>query len=162
RAATTTRMLAKVRRGMGTSVRNESGPRQYIRSPADDRRRRLIPNHSRGPTVNDHDRFLREHRDLTRRYFLGLLAGSAVAGIALGDDDPGAKALAAAIDKIEPHFTPPADFRDVSRGSPVPHSLSDEKKRKAGLTRETWKLEVISDPDNPAKLGKQLTAKDGT
>jgi DMSO/TMAO reductase YedYZ molybdopterin-dependent catalytic subunit len=40
--------------------------------------------------------------------------------------------------------------------------LSDEQKRKVGLTRETWKLEVVSDPDNPASLRRQLTQKEGT
>src|SRR6185436_13827516 len=53
-------------------------------------------------------------------------------------------------------------FRDVSRGKPVPHSLPDEKKSEVGLTRETWKLEVISDPQNAPRLGKQLTKADGT
>ena len=38
----------------------------------------------------------------------------------------------------------------------------DAKKKEVGLTRETWKLEVISDPENPATLGKPLTKKDGT
>ena len=33
--------------------------------------------------------------------------------------------------------------------SPLPHSLPEEKKREVGLTRETWKLEVISDPEQP-------------
>jgi len=51
------------------------------------------------------------------------------------------------------HFLPIAlQFRDVSRGKPLPHSLSEEEKRKVGLTRQTWKLEVISDPDNPATV----------
>ena len=50
----------------------------------------------------------------------------------------------------------------MSRGKPMPHSLPDEKKKEVGLTRETWKLEVISDPENPVKLGKQLTKSDGT
>ena len=44
----------------------------------------------------------------------------------------------------------------------MPHSLPDDKKREVGLTRETWKLEVISDPDNPAKLGRELTSQEGT
>ena len=57
---------------------------------------------------------------------------------------------------------PPADFRDVSRGKPLPHRCPEEKRTQVGLTRETWKLEVISDPENPATLGKQLTKKDGT
>lgn len=104
--------------------------------------------------------FLREHRDLTRRYFLGLLAGSALAGAGQSAKDE--KPLAAALEKLEPFFTPPEDFRDVSRGKPVPHSLNEAKRREVGLTRETWKLEVISDPDHPAKLGKTFTKKDET
>jgi len=70
--------------------------------------------------------------------------------------------LAKAIESLEPYFTPQEKFRDVSRGKPLPHSLSDEKKRAVGLTRETWKLEVVADPDNPAKLRNPLTKKDGT
>jgi DMSO/TMAO reductase YedYZ molybdopterin-dependent catalytic subunit len=70
--------------------------------------------------------------------------------------------LVEAIEKIEPYFTPPARFRDVSRGTPLPHSLPEAKKREAGLTRETWKLEVVADPAHPPKLGKQLTKKAGT
>jgi len=50
----------------------------------------------------------------------------------------------------------------VSHGKPLPHSLPDEKKREVGLTRETWTLEVVSDPDNPARLGRQLTKADGS
>jgi DMSO/TMAO reductase YedYZ molybdopterin-dependent catalytic subunit len=66
------------------------------------------------------------------------------------------------LDKLEPFFTPQGDFRDVSRGKPVPHTLPDDKKREVGLTRDTWRLEVVSDPDNPATLGTQLTKADGT
>ena len=54
------------------------------------------------------------------------------------------------------------NFRDVSRGNPLPHSLSDDKKREVGLTRETWRLEVVSDPENPAKLGRQLTKQNNS
>jgi DMSO/TMAO reductase YedYZ molybdopterin-dependent catalytic subunit len=63
---------------------------------------------------------------------------------------------------MEPYFTPPREFRDVSRGKPVPHTLPEEKKREVGLTRDTWKLEVVSDPEHPAMLGRQLTKSDGT
>ena len=59
--------------------------------------------------------------------------------------------------KLGPYFTPQKDFRDISRGKPVPHSLDENAKRRAGLTRETWKLEVISDPENPVKMGNPLT-----
>jgi DMSO/TMAO reductase YedYZ molybdopterin-dependent catalytic subunit len=114
--------------------------------------------------MNDIERFLSEHARLTRRFFLG--AGAAGAA-ALTMTPPATSAerapeLAAAIDKLEPFFTPQASFRDVSRGKPLPHSLPEEKRREVGLTRETWKLEVISDPENPAKLGRQLMKADGT
>jgi DMSO/TMAO reductase YedYZ molybdopterin-dependent catalytic subunit len=113
------------------------------------------------------ERFLLEHQELTRRHFIRMgVAGAAVAGlwplaIGAGADSP-APELARAIENLEPYFTPQGKFRDVSRGKPLPHSLSDEKKRKVGLTRETWKLEVVSDPDNPAKIRSPLTHKDGT
>ncbi len=114
--------------------------------------------------MNDPERFLAEHLKLTRRFFLrtgaACLAGGSVA--AVGTAAPPAPALAKVLAKLEPYFTPPADFRDVSRGRPLPHSLPEPKKREVGLTRETWKLEVLSDPDNPATLGKQFTKKAGT
>jgi DMSO/TMAO reductase YedYZ molybdopterin-dependent catalytic subunit len=114
------------------------------------------------------DRFLVEHAALSRRYFLSLgSAGvAALAAAPLSANPTVATArdpqLQAAIDALESWLTPVAQFRDVSRGTPIPHSLPDEKKQEVGLTRETWKLEVISDPDNPAKLGKELTIADGT
>lgn len=111
------------------------------------------------------DRFLRQHAGLTRRYFLGLgaagtaaLAASHLAGAA----EPQDERLQAAIDQLESWLTPPDQFRDVSRGQPIPHTLPPERRSEVGLTRETWKLEVISDPDNPARLGKSLTIADGT
>src|SRR5262249_20750003 len=100
--------------------------------------------------------------ELTRRSFLR--AGAAVAGLTVADvraDSPSPE-LAKAIEKIEPYFTAPDDFQDVSRGKPLPHSIPLEKKKEVGLTRETWKLEIISDPDKPATLGKQFLKKDGT
>ena len=114
--------------------------------------------------------FLTEHRELSRRYFLRLgAAGTAAASVwpTAAHAEPassilGRPELAESLAKLESFFTPPAKFRDVSRGKPLPHSLPDEKKREVGLTRETWKLEVISDPENPAKLGRELTKADGT
>ncbi len=118
--------------------------------------------------MNDLQRFLNEHARLTRRYFLQ--AGAAGAALSLAAPlAHGAEfwaerspELAAAIDKLEEFFTAPARFRDVSRGKPLPHSLSEDKRREVGLTRETWKLEVVSDPENPAKLGRELTKEGGT
>jgi DMSO/TMAO reductase YedYZ molybdopterin-dependent catalytic subunit len=124
---------------------------------------------SRSP-INDRE-FLDEHIQLTRRFFLQASAlGVAAAQMAMGGEgdgkDPGAPAKHVKPDKAgafrEPYFTPREDFRDVSRGNPLPHSLPDEKKRAVGLTRETWRLEVISDPENPATLGRELSRQSGS
>ncbi len=104
--------------------------------------------------------FLDEHLELTRRYFLqaGMLgfAASQLAKVGLAEE-PNA-ALAKPVKpphggvRPEPYFTPTADFQDVSRGKPVPHTLPLEKLEEVGLTRASWRLEVLSDPDHPAKL----------
>jgi DMSO/TMAO reductase YedYZ molybdopterin-dependent catalytic subunit len=86
---------------------------------------------------------------IQRRSFLRLGAASAAAG-ALG----GASRLAIGAQDAdeEPYLTPPEQFRDVSRGKPLPHSLPPERLAQVGLTRETWKLQVVSDPAHPAEL----------
>jgi hypothetical protein len=102
---------------------------------------------------------------LARRYFLraGVLATAASGRWPfVANADWTAPELAKVIESLEPYFTPQEKFRDVSRGKPLPHSLPDEKKTEVGLTRETWKLEVISDPENPAKLGKPMTKMNDT
>jgi DMSO/TMAO reductase YedYZ molybdopterin-dependent catalytic subunit len=113
--------------------------------------------------MNEREQFLEEHLKLTRRYFLRAGAVSAVAvGAASSADAAERPELAKALEKLESYFTSHDDFRDVSRGKPLPHSLPEEKKREVGLLRETWKMEVLSDPENKATLGKELTKKDGT
>ena len=112
--------------------------------------------------MSEADRFLDRHANLTRRFFLRTGAAFAATGLVAGRgraEGPPPE-LAGAIAKLEPYFTPPADFQDVSRGKPVPHSLSEEKRKQVGLTRDTWRLEVVSDPDHPATLGKSLTIQD--
>jgi DMSO/TMAO reductase YedYZ molybdopterin-dependent catalytic subunit len=109
--------------------------------------------------MDDLSRFLREHRFLTRRYFLRLGAAASMAGglwpLSARAERPAE--LDEPIRNLESYFTSQEKFQDVSRGKPLPHSLSDEQKRTVGLTRETWQLEVISDPDRPAKLRRPLT-----
>jgi len=104
-------------------------------------------------------------RLLSRRGFIGQTAVSAAA-FSLWSRGVGAEppppALAEAVAKLDPYFTPQDKFRDVSRGQPFPHLLSEDKKRKVGLTRETWKLEVISDQEHPATIRHPLAKKDGT
>jgi DMSO/TMAO reductase YedYZ molybdopterin-dependent catalytic subunit len=110
------------------------------------------------------------HRELSRRYFLklgmggigfgGAVAGGLVSRSALAWESPAE--TAAKQTRFKSYLTPQDRFGDVSRGTPLPHSLPDDKKREVGLTRESWRLEVISDTDQPVKLRKPLLKSDGT
>jgi len=109
--------------------------------------------------------FLAQHTSLTRRFFLrcgmaGVAAMSALPLLARGAERD--SALQKALDDLETWLTKPDDFRDVSRGNPLPHTLDDAKRQEAGLTRDTWKLEVASDPDNKTRLRRPLTKADNT
>jgi DMSO/TMAO reductase YedYZ molybdopterin-dependent catalytic subunit len=118
----------------------------------------------------DPSRFLAEHHRLSRRYFLGLGAGSAVALGFWPDALHGkdltpecAKACANALAHLE--YLTPQDkdkFGNVSRGDPRPYSLPDAKKREVGLTRETWRLEVIAEPKSKAVVENPLTKENST
>lgn len=66
---------------------------------------------------------------------------------------------AAASPEPEPWLTAQDDFRDVSRGKPVPHSISEEQRLQEGLTRDTWKLNIISDEEFPATIEQPLTGE---
>ena len=115
--------------------------------------------------MKEHQRFLAEHCLTTRRHFLQ--AGAACAAVLHSGSfartaDLSSPEMAKALEKLEPYFTAPLSFSDVSRGKPLPHSLPEEKKRAVGLLRETWKLEIISDPEHPAALGKQFTSATGS
>lgn len=111
------------------------------------------------------EQFLAEHTQLSRRYFLkcGVAGATALAALKqlqaeAPDRDP---VLQQAIERLETNLTVPKAFRDVSRGNPKPHTLSEEKRKQVGLTRETWSLEVISDPEHKARLGNPLTKATG-
>lgn len=111
------------------------------------------------------EQLIQEHAALSRRYFLGLGVAGAAALKSLPLQAAGSAespALKEAIGKLESWLTLTDDFRDVSRGKPVPHSLSDEKKAEVGMTRDTWKLEVLSDPDKPARVRNEMKKSDNT
>jgi hypothetical protein len=103
-----------------------------------------------------------EHEMVSRRW---LLRAGALGAAALGtwtlDAAERTPELEAAIADLETYMTLQDDFQDVSRGKPKPHSLPDETKRKVGLTRDTWKLNVTSDPDHPARLRAPMSAEKG-
>jgi DMSO/TMAO reductase YedYZ molybdopterin-dependent catalytic subunit len=116
--------------------------------------------------------FLGEHRLLSRRYFLKVggagLVASGFAGatnlrssLAQQPAEAPAKRVAVelgeAVKTGQPLITSQDRFFDVSRGSPIPHTLPEDGKRAVGMTRDTWKLEVISDPENPVKLRRSFS-----
>ncbi len=114
--------------------------------------------------MDESGRFKDAHPALTRRSMLQV----GVSGLAMTGWNSLAPCLSAgpAVDQGFPEFesflTPAQNFRDVSRGNPIPHTLPEDKLRAAGLTRESWKLEVVSDSEHPAKLGRQLRKEDGS
>lgn len=116
--------------------------------------------------------WVRAHLVLARRHFLSLAGGGAAAAAlsdwerALGAEERAAEQgesdpLAEAIGRLE-YLTDPEAFGTVERGSPPPSQLSSERLREVGLDRETWKLEVVADPDAPPQLGAPLTRELGT
>jgi len=109
--------------------------------------------------------FIRQHVSLVRRHFLKM---GATGALAIGShplfaaESENNVRLQQAIAELETWLTKQNDFQDVSRGNPKPHKLSEEKRREVGLTRETWRLEVNSDQNNPARLRSPLTRADNT
>ena len=88
-------------------------------------------------------RFLAEHFEITRRFFLqagviGVAALNVVSGVADETAKPAPKKREKP-DKRgvrpDPYFTPSEDFKDVSRVKPLPHSLPDDKQDAVVLTR---------------------------
>lgn len=115
--------------------------------------------------MHELDSFLSQHHQVTRRSLIRWGAMAAAAAQLRSLPLPAAESSAeldAAIAGMETLLTTQEKFRDVSRGKPRPHTLSEEQRKAVGLTRETWKLEVISDPEQPARIKQPLTKADGT
>lgn len=116
--------------------------------------------------MHDPQQILAEHIVLTRRYFLQLgAAGVATAHLApllaAADDAPDDAALAESLARLE-YLTHLDQFQLVERGEPLPYTHPIEKLREVGLTHETWKLEVVSDPDAKATIENPLSKELGT
>lgn len=111
-----------------------------------------------------------ESADISRRHFLRLgAAGVAAASVAQAESGLGQDAAEIPMPKRRPFITPDDEFVDVSRGDPKPHTLSESALAEAGLTAETWRLEITADPfvepphtKVPAALESPLTLADGT
>jgi DMSO/TMAO reductase YedYZ molybdopterin-dependent catalytic subunit len=52
------------------------------------------------------------------------------------------------------YLTPQGDFYNVERGDPLPYQLPLERRLEVGLERETWKLEILTDPEDETKTGR--------
>jgi DMSO/TMAO reductase YedYZ molybdopterin-dependent catalytic subunit len=109
-------------------------------------------------------RLLEEHRDVTRRYFLQLGAAG-MAGLTAsplwGQFAETDQLLAKAVSQLE-YLTPEANFAGGGRGNPPPFKLTPEERREAGLDRETWQLEVSTDPTSDVQIESPLSKELGT
>lgn len=114
--------------------------------------------------MDDPNSLIAHHRALTRRYFVRLGASGVVlpslANIACSDQ-PNTAQLDALIAELE-YLTLPAEFRAVERGDPLPYTLPPDQLREAGLEPESWKLEVVGDPDSDAVVENPLSNELGT
>lgn len=68
--------------------------------------------------------------------------------------------LAKAIAELE-YLTPADKFIVQRRGTPVLTEIPADKLASIGLTRETWKLEIIPDPESNSEIGNPLTIGKG-
>lgn len=112
------------------------------------------------------DHSLHDHVALSRRYFLRMgcagLAAWHVSPLAAFDSPvTGEPALADALSKLQ-FLTRPDDFGTVERGNPLPYKHPPEKLAEIGLTRETWKLEVVADSEAQSKIEAPLSRELGT
>ncbi|MHC4400627.1 MAG: molybdopterin-dependent oxidoreductase [Planctomycetota bacterium] len=114
--------------------------------------------------MSELERLVKEHVTLSRRYFLRLgAAGAASLSVAplLAQDAPSAPGLDEAVAELK-YLTPVDDFRMYGRGNPPPHKLPPEKLAEVGLTRETWRLQVLPDPESNAEVKHPLSEEAGT
>lgn len=108
--------------------------------------------------------WLETHLRLTRRHWAamcGATAWTVFAGWKAWAEERDPDALARRIAELE-YLTAPEKFGTVERGKPLPSELPVEKLREVGLTRETWRLEVVADPEAPAKIERPLSKELGT
>ena len=55
------------------------------------------------------------------------------------------------------YLTPQQEWGDVERGNPLPYTLPPERRREIGLERDTWRLEVLADPESDAEIEAPLS-----
>jgi DMSO/TMAO reductase YedYZ molybdopterin-dependent catalytic subunit len=68
--------------------------------------------------------------------------------------------LVKAISELE-YLTPADKFIVQRRGNPVLTEIPSEKLAAIGLTRDTWKMEILPDPESNSELGNPMTSERG-
>ena len=114
--------------------------------------------------MTSRENMVKEHSELTRRHFMQLGAAGAVAmssSSLWASDSSNDQLLDSAISKLE-YLTRLEDFRVFGRGNPKPHTLPPEELREVGLHRDTWKMEVIADPESNSVIEHPLSKELGT
>jgi DMSO/TMAO reductase YedYZ molybdopterin-dependent catalytic subunit len=124
--------------------------------------------------MNDDPLKLETKSSFTRRGFLQaaaagaaglsasrIQAGAGPTGAGPAEAGPGADTLGEAIAKLR-YLTPVEEFREFGREKPRVDQLPPEKLREVGLDRETWKLEVVPDPESSSKVERPLSKEQGT
>jgi len=127
----------------------------------------MTASHDDRQRVKTPEEFASQHAALTRRYFLQLGTASLAA---LGGPKLWAKqvadrvladpVLAKAVSELE-YLTPADKFKVQRRGKPVLTEIPPERLPAIGLTRETWKLEILPDPESNAEIRNPLTKERG-
>src|SRR4051812_46209197 len=99
--------------------------------------------------ASDADRDEGQAKPVDRRDFLRAAgAGAALAagaGAAEASQAPAAQPGGPPVTPARPYLTTPANFVDVSRGDPRPHTLTGDALVQARLTPATWRLEIGTD-----------------
>lgn len=111
------------------------------------------------PLSND---LRRQHLEVTRRYFMRLGAAGlgATQVIAAWAKESDAEILEEATSDME-YLTYQDEFGTMQRGKPLPYTLPKEKRLEIGLERETWKLDVVPDPESNAAMVNPMTREKG-
>jgi DMSO/TMAO reductase YedYZ molybdopterin-dependent catalytic subunit len=60
------------------------------------------------------------------------------------------------------YLTPQDRWGDVERGNPLPYTLPPERRLAVGMERQTWRLEIVADPETDAEVAAPLSIEHGT
>ena len=114
--------------------------------------------------MKDAQDLLREHGDLTRRFFvnLGGMAAAAWAAAPLGAADAAADPLLRAAVANLKYLTPIKGATILDKNKSGIPQYPPEKMREVGLIPETWFLEVVADEASGTQIDQPLTRAKGT